>query len=339
MAGGIAFLLSAIATGFSAATVPDGPRLAFVQWSSKPAVIELRTSDAGGLESERIAGGGRRAGPWPFPLSSIAWSPDGNLVAFSGFTLDQPHRSPGSNPLGIFVVSGDGGALRAVPGTAGGMFPVFASDSRTIAFVRIRGRNSSWVTSTGKHGETFAHTSIWLANLDGGGLRRLTPWRNRVSEWPSSFSPDGATLAITQTPGHGKPRALALSLENGSYGVIAEDATEPTFSPDGSKIALIRLGDRADLYSMNSDGTNLIQLTNSPAFEAFPSWDPSGERLAFVRFRRAHTGEAVFGIGDAIMEINADGSCQTKILSSPKVAFLSPAWQPGPGREAGRINC
>ena len=39
------------------------------------------------------------------------------------------------------------------------------------------------------------------------------------------------------------------------------------------------------------------------------------------------------------MEINADGSCPTRILSVPGVAFLSPAWQPGPGREADPISC
>jgi hypothetical protein len=45
------------------------------------------------------------------------------------------------------------------------------------------------------------------------------------------------------------------------------------------------------------------------------------------------------GLGDAVMEINADGSCATKVLFAPKNAFLSPVWQPGPGREAGPIAC
>jgi hypothetical protein len=61
--------------------------------------------------------------------------------------------------------------------------------------------------------------------------------------------------------------------------------------------------------------------------------------LAFIRLARPLTERTVFGFGDAVMEINADGSCPTKILSAPGVAFLSPVWQPGPGREAGPIVC
>jgi hypothetical protein len=39
------------------------------------------------------------------------------------------------------------------------------------------------------------------------------------------------------------------------------------------------------------------------------------------------------------MQINADGTCPTKLLSSPRAKFFAPAWQPGSGREAGRIAC
>jgi len=39
------------------------------------------------------------------------------------------------------------------------------------------------------------------------------------------------------------------------------------------------------------------------------------------------------------MEINANGTCRTRILSHPKVAFFGATWQPGPGREAGPIVC
>jgi hypothetical protein len=45
------------------------------------------------------------------------------------------------------------------------------------------------------------------------------------------------------------------------------------------------------------------------------------------------------------MQVNADGTCPSRI-SAPVlrpndhwVAFDFPVWQPGPGREAGRIAC
>ena len=74
-----------------------------------------------------------------------------------------------------------------------------------------------------------------------------------------------------------------------------------------------------------------------------PSWDPSGQRLAFVR-ARGSTGfvpelDGLFPFGNAIAQVNADGSCPVEILSLRRVALYGVAWQPGPGREAGPIDC
>jgi hypothetical protein len=39
------------------------------------------------------------------------------------------------------------------------------------------------------------------------------------------------------------------------------------------------------------------------------------------------------------MQVNADGTCQTKVVSAKSTFFFVPTWQPGPGRGAGRIEC
>jgi len=39
------------------------------------------------------------------------------------------------------------------------------------------------------------------------------------------------------------------------------------------------------------------------------------------------------------MEINADGSCLTRVFSEPGIVVSGPAWQPGLGRGAGPILC
>jgi len=91
---------------------------------------------------------------------------------------------------------------------------------------------------------------------------------------------------------------------------------------------------------IGADGTGARRITRTPRHhEFFPSWDPSGERLAYIRFSAARTEAAGFGLGDALMQINADGSCQTKVISGRHTAFYVPTWQPGRGRHAGRIEC
>jgi Tol biopolymer transport system component len=124
--------------------------------------------------------------------------------------------------------------------------------------------------------------------------------------------------------------------------LISAGAADPAYSPDRLKVALIR-ADRVrpttDLFVANADGTGLTELTHTEGFEQHPSWDPSGQRLAYETLRPGRSEAALLGFGDALMEVNADGSCQTKVLSLRKTAFLSPVWQPGPGREAGPIAC
>ena len=120
------------------------------------------------------------------------------------------------------------------------------------------------------------------------------------------------------------------------------------YSPDGTKIALVRRvdgygrseGEDTDLYVINADGTGLRRLTRTPGQpELWPSWDPSGQRLAYVRLPLVRSEDAIFGYGNALMEINADGTCQTRAFSPRPSLSFSLAWQPGPGREAGRIEC
>jgi Tol biopolymer transport system component len=324
----------------SAVAAPDGPRLAFIQFAPKR--IELRTSDAVGGAGESIAGGGLNSRPVPFPLGSISWSPDGTSTAFVG--VDPDANGPQqSSRLNLFVASADGGVARKVPGTAGGEFPVFAPDGRSIAFVRVKGSDSESVDSNGKRTRTYAHTSIWMTSLDGTRRRALTPWKKQDFDLPSSFSPDGSLLAVTRYSDRDRSTsAVALRVDGGGSRLISAGAADPAYSPDGLKVALIR-ADRVrpttDLFVANPDGTGLLQLTYTEGFEQHPSWDPSGQRLAFETLRPGRSEAALLGFGDALMEINADGSCQTKVLSLRKTALLSPAWQPGPGREAGPIAC
>jgi hypothetical protein len=97
---------------------------------------------------------------------------------------------------------------------------------------------------------------------------------------------------------------------------------------------------RSDLFTVNSDGGGLRRLTSSPGSDYSQSWDPSGERLAFVRYLPEWLEPEELGYGSAVMQVNADGSCLGFVLRpSLDVAFFGVAWQPGPGREAGRIEC
>lgn len=344
LAGVVPLACAVLALAASAvfAAAPPGPRLATT--AIGPTGLELITIDPSGSREQRIAGGGRNARPLPIAFGRPSWSADGNLIAFSAFASGPPNRR-----VAIYIANADGSNPHRIPGTSEGFYPVLSPDGRTVAFAKELEREGS---DPGRGPVTvFRSISIWVTDLATGARRQITPWRNRLSQLPSSFSPDGSTLAVSRRVGE-KLLAVALRLDGTGSTVIARGATQPVYSPDGTRVALIQVGrtrsfandegtwSPTELAVAAADGSGLTRLTKTPrGLEVEPSWDPSGQRLAYAKFVASGAEENFFGFGNSIMQINADGSCRTKILSDPKLSLYGAAWQPGPGREAGRIAC
>jgi Tol biopolymer transport system component len=118
-----------------------------------------------------------------------------------------------------------------------------------------------------------------------------------------------------------------------------EGSLEPMVSPDGKEIVYKvdkqnRAADEGgiistDLMIVPVDGGKPKLLARVKGGARWPSWDPSGSRIAFT-----------LPDEDAVMEVNADGSCMTKVYSAPRGgAVFGVAWQPGAERGAGPISC
>lgn len=330
---GMTIALVAGATGTARATALEGPRLAMVKWDLFEERYELETVNRAGALPVRLAGGGERKRPLPEIFEAPSWSPGGSQIAFVGVARSFEAGLRGDR---LYVVGEDGHGLRPLFGTHGASSPVFASDGSSIAFARFWRRGAS----------------IWRVDLAGGIPRRITPMRRGLYMFPGSFSPDGGTLLATRFVGRRSGEVVAVYPSTGGVRTVLRNASEPVYSPDGTRLAVLRWRplrrrdgthtESSDLFTLHADGSGLRRLTDTRyQEEGYPSWDPSGERLAFVRYlpELAENEFVEAGLGAAVMQINADGTCQREILEPSIDAIYGAAWQPGPGREAGRIAC
>jgi TolB protein len=332
--------------------VPPGPRLTFVRWTLKPPLRDVVTAAPDGSSERVLVSAGEGDVPVPKLFVVPSWSPDGTTMAFTGVDAEPFIRGHIHYKTRIYLVGADGSGLRGLPGTEGGFEPVFSPDGHTIAFTKKRKR----YRPNGHGGEQLVYraNTAWLIDLWTGETRQLTPWRNRVADVPTSFSPDGSRLALTRRPGGGEPiEAAVIVLPDGRPERLQPDASDPVFSPDGSQFSFLRGHDRtvqtqtgpitvvvADIWLARANGTEARRLTHlGGAGAATPDWDPSGERLAFVSSGSSN-GDELRGIGDAVMEVNSDGTCLTEALpADPNISYSGVTWQSGPGRGAGRIAC
>ena len=96
---------------------------------------------------------------------------------------------------------------------------------------------------------------------------------------------------------------------------------EPARSPDGTRVALTSRRDgNMEIYVMDADGGDPVNLTRHEAWDSSPAWSPDGRRIAFES-KRAGT--------DHIFVMNADGSGVEQLTSEPAAPWAySPAWSP-----------
>lgn len=329
--------------------VPEGSEFAYVRYSAAPPRIDVKTVSGGaGSRPDAVAGSGLDAGPLPYPSMPPSWSPGGETIAFAA--REEGSRGSELRPR-IYLVRADGAGARSVRGTRDGVRPVFMPDGRSLAFALPRYRPLR--LGPRRVLRLPAASSIWVVRLRDGAKRRLARAPQGHFVAPSSVSPGGRVVLGTRVRFDDRLRfeAVAVRRRDGAMREIRSDASEPVFSPDGSRIALVRhlptrrdepTGPRSatDLFVQDADGSGLRRVTRTGASKvAHPNWDPTGERLGYTLLRPQESGAAYLGFGDSLMQVNADGTCDQRIIVRRHAALFGPVWRPGPGRGAGRIEC
>jgi Tol biopolymer transport system component len=128
-------------------------------------------------------------------------------------------------------------------------------------------------------------------------------------------APEDGRIAFTSRRS-GKEEIYVVSL-NSSKPVKVVDGAMPAWSPDGRQIAYVASVDgHAQVHVINTDGSEVRQLTHVQTRTETPAWSPDGRQIAYVSYDDGR---------DEIYVMNVDGSNPTRLTTD---YGASPAWSP-----------
>lgn len=138
--------------------------------------------------------------------------------------------------------------------------------------------------------------------MDFDGFHESCVVRNGSINLLPAWSSDGRGIFYSSYL-HGGPHLYYLDLRTRKSRVVSKSPglnIGVSACPDGKRIALtLSRDENAEIYSMNTDGSNPRRLTRDWAIDSSPAWSPDAKRLAFVS-ERAGTPQ--------IYVMQADGS-------------------------------
>ena len=119
---------------------------------------------------------------------------------------------------------------------------------------------------------------VFTENPDGSNQKQLTfEGENGRPDW----SRDGKRIAFGAHR-DGKRWVGVIDADGASQKLLTE-GTSPDWSPDGKQIAFSSAD--GQIWVMNADGSNKVQVTKSATFKSGPSWSPDGKQMVFILSR------------------------------------------------------
>lgn len=235
----------------------------------------------------------------------------------------------------LIVANRDGTHQRTVVELKNGVIYDPAWDPATGRVVFLR-----WGDNGGKDLARYRVVSVAADGTDRQTLldrtyrpRDFDSYDAYLSSWVSGprVSTDGSKLLYEE--GHRKGTRLRVrDLATDADRIVVEQASEPAWSPDGSRIAFTRSG---SIRIADADGRNERTVAKIDADDL--SWSADGTRLAFASARNfPGVGSEV---ANEIYSVAVDGKPCLTWLTNGSPASRAPAWAPEADRSSAPAFC
>jgi len=181
------------------------------------------------------------------------------------------------------------------------------------------------------------NTEIYSMRSDGTNQVRLT--NNTGLDYHPVWSPDGSRIAYLSQNGSTFTFSIkVMNADGGNQTVVTpvtygfcvwpwQDEWSLSWSPDSRKIAFQESG---DIFTVNVDGTNRVNLTNDFSWDVEPTWSADGTRILFSSSRSSFIR--------IMHSMNTDGSNVQALPSDGEMWDTAPEYSPTGDRIAFVVN-
>jgi len=170
--------------------------------------------------------------------------------------------------------------------------------------------------------EEAGNVDIWLVDAHGGDPLQLT--HDPAVDGTPAWFPDGSAVAYASNLGD-RPAILKVPRLGGSPVLLVADATHPTISPDGTRIAFARVGPRSELRIFvaplaDPGAARMITTDGEGVWDHVqPAWSPDGTRICYSAQRDLWV---VPGTGGGAQRLTTDGEYDREPAWSPDGRFV-----------------